>query len=268
YGVYLGLGGSVTNGQSGSSSGLISGATYGVKFEHAGTVANFGTITGSNNSGVYLRAGGSVTNGQSGSPAGLISGQSDGVQIDSGAGTVTNFGTIAGAGGTAVGFGGTGGNRVVIEPGAVFSGIVNGGTGDNTLELGSAASVGTLVGLGTKYLGFSNVTVDAGARWALSGNTIGAGVKLRSTGSALIARALAPCRNLLFGGGLPPSAKDPPPGQVCDTCRADPFRPRITARSTAAGPGGLAAALRADIWRAREAGRRPPPDRSTPSCRP
>ncbi|HEV2334513.1 MAG TPA: hypothetical protein VGS13_03340, partial [Stellaceae bacterium] len=51
-------------------------------------------------------------------------------------------------------------------------------------ELGSAASVGTLSGLGTKYLGFSNITVDPGAGWVLSGdNTLAGGVTLTDLGT-------------------------------------------------------------------------------------
>ena len=66
-------GGRVTNGKSGSPTGLISGQVAGVLIGGAaGTAVNFGTIagTGDNSYGVYLAAGGSVTNGQSGSSAG------------------------------------------------------------------------------------------------------------------------------------------------------------------------------------------------------
>ena len=98
-GVVLGAGGSVTNGQSGSSAGLISGWTSGVLIAGtAGTVTNFGTITGFRRHGVLLSAGGSVTNGQSGRPPRLIAGiRLWRVSSAAAAGTVTNFGSISGA---------------------------------------------------------------------------------------------------------------------------------------------------------------------------
>ncbi len=94
-GIYLGAGGRVTNGRSGSSAGLISGGGSGVVIQGgAGTLANFGTIAGGNRDGVGLLAGGSVTNGHSGSSRGLISGYFHGVEIEGTSGTVANFGTI------------------------------------------------------------------------------------------------------------------------------------------------------------------------------
>ena len=71
-------------------------------------------------------------------------------------------------------------NRLVIDPGAVFSGMVTGGNtiGSavvSTLELASGASAGTLSGLGTQFIDFAQVTVDAGAQWHLDGaDTAGA----------------------------------------------------------------------------------------------
>ena len=69
-------------------------------------------------------------------------------------GTVTNSGTISGGhDAITIAAGGTG--RVVIDPGAVFTGTVNGGNtiggaSISTLELASGASAGTLSGLGSK----------------------------------------------------------------------------------------------------------------------
>jgi hypothetical protein len=75
-GVHLTGGGVVTNGQSGSSTGLIKGGAAGVNIEGAsGNVTNFGRIESSDSdfaAGVYLQAGGSVTNGESGSTGGVI----------------------------------------------------------------------------------------------------------------------------------------------------------------------------------------------------
>ncbi|MFI4948387.1 MAG: hypothetical protein ACHQC9_06265, partial [Alphaproteobacteria bacterium] len=147
--------------------------------------------------GVYLAAGGSVTN----AAGGLIEGNGVGIDIAGGPGTVVNGGTISGGGGTAVEFSG-GYNLVVVDPGAVFQGIVDGGTGNDTLELAAGAGRGTLSGLGTQYLGFSVVTVDAGAQWVLSGsNTIDAGVTLEDLGTLTIDGALANTGSLWANGG-------------------------------------------------------------------
>src|SRR5207302_8794493 len=81
-------------------------------------------------------------------------------------------GTISGASGTAVLFSG-GGNLLVVDPGAVFSGIVNGGTGSDRLELAAGASTGTLSGLGTSITNFTAIQFDIGAHWLLGGNTAG-----------------------------------------------------------------------------------------------
>ena len=115
-GVLLGGGGSVSN----LAAGSIAGAFVGVYIENAvGTVTNAGTIRGATGAGVELYSGGTV--------------------IDSG--------TISGGNGTAISFGGTVANRLVLDPGYDLGGIVVGSTSagaTNTLELGSAASAGTV----------------------------------------------------------------------------------------------------------------------------
>ena len=69
-------------------------------------------------------------------------------------------------------------NRLVIDPGAAFTGTVDGGNtigaaSISTLELASGASAGTLSGLGAQYINFAQVTIDAGATWMLSGSQTG-----------------------------------------------------------------------------------------------
>ena len=129
--------GSVAN--SGTAS-LISGGKYGVFVNAgAGTVSNAGTIESTSSTGVYFK----------------------GTYND----TVTNAGTIAGASGhDAVKFAG-GDDVLIVDPGAVFVGDVDGGAGNNTLEL-AAGSSGTLtfngstiVGPTTTYLNFGTVTI-------------------------------------------------------------------------------------------------------------
>jgi hypothetical protein len=89
-GVHLTAGGVVTNGQSDSTGGLITGAGSGIVITGgSGTVTNSGTIQ-SGGYGVRLAAGGTITN------SGLIQGDYPAAVALWGGGTVTNFGTIYG----------------------------------------------------------------------------------------------------------------------------------------------------------------------------
>jgi fibronectin-binding autotransporter adhesin len=101
-GIYLGGGGSVTNGSANDHSALVSG--YGGVIAHsAATVVNFGSIeaTGASSAagayGVALYAGGSMTNGSVNDQTALISGY--GGFLSEGAGSSTNFGIIRATGG-------------------------------------------------------------------------------------------------------------------------------------------------------------------------
>ena len=163
YGVALGSGGSVTN-TGGTIMGTLGVGIYG----GAGTVTNTGRIAGSgSNDGVLLKAGGTVNN-----LAGTIIGLG-GIFITGGAGTVTNYGQITGTGIYSVNLSPGFANRLRIAPGASFSGnYVNGGNtagaaAVSTIELLSAASAGTLNGLGSQYKFFSGITVDSGATWTI-----------------------------------------------------------------------------------------------------
>ena len=94
-GVYMDLGGTVTN----NSYGNISGAQNGVAIVgNAGSVYNNGTITGTANDGVLLGAGGNVYNDYYGS----ITGGQNGVVITNGSGYVENYGSITGQNGDGV----------------------------------------------------------------------------------------------------------------------------------------------------------------------
>jgi hypothetical protein len=166
--------------------GVISGANLGVgAYRAPATVTNAGVISGG--SGVVVTAGGAVTN----SSGGTITGTAYGVQIEGGSGTVVNAGKIATTGATSdalqLAVGST--NRLVIYPGAEFIGKVSGGntvgaTSISTLELASAATTGTLTGLGSQYIDFAQITIDSNADWAFSGsNTIAAGATMTSSGT-------------------------------------------------------------------------------------
>jgi hypothetical protein len=179
-GIFLVGGGSVTN----AASASITGGVAAIKIYGApgmGTVVNDGIITGtgSNSYGVFLD-GGSVTNAASAS----ITGNHIGVDL-AGGGTLTNAGTIIGSSGTAVAFGGTGSSLLALNPGFKFSGVVSGSaTARNILELTSAVSAGTLHGLGSQYLNFTQTTIDGGAAWTLTGaNTVAAGETMANSGS-------------------------------------------------------------------------------------
>ena len=181
-GVQLYAAGSVTNATSASIIGGFRGVLIG---NAAGTVVNYGTIAGTaaDATGVKLNAGGSVTNAASA----RISGTAFGVYLAAG-GTLTNAGTVIGNTGTAVYLGGTASNLLVLDPGYGLSGVAVGGTSaTNTLELASAASTGTLSGLGTQFIGFAQTTIDAGASWVFNGaNTIEAGATMTElSGSTL-----------------------------------------------------------------------------------
>ena len=118
--------------------------------------------------GVCLDAGGSVTNQSGGSISGGY-----GIFVYSGAVTVVNAGTITGSS-YAVKFAAGFANRLIADPGAVFTGNVKGGGG--VLELASAASAGTLSGFGTSITNFSTLQFDAGAAWTVSGNDSASGL--------------------------------------------------------------------------------------------
>jgi O-antigen biosynthesis protein len=106
----------------------------------------------------------------------------------SGVATVTNAGTIIG--GTsiaAVAFANVANNRFIDLPTGTITGgngtLVDGGSAA-TFELGSAGSTGTLNSFGSKYVNFSNITVDAGASWqANTTDNLGAGISIANAGT-------------------------------------------------------------------------------------
>jgi hypothetical protein len=162
-GVHLTSGGVITNGQNGSIAGLIRGGTNGVTVEGgSGNVTNFGTIesldsTIGSSVAVLLQAGGNVEN------FGTISGPM-GIKFSGTLpGAVTNAGTIIGA----VQFGG-GDDRLIVDPGAVFIGTVDGAGGSDVLELAAGIGNKTLSGLGTNFVNFEKVVFDANAGWTVT----------------------------------------------------------------------------------------------------
>jgi len=224
--VFLSAGGSVVNGGVTDTAASIAGGSSGIGVNIGGaygTVSNFGTISGFGGVELGYRAdsGGSVTNGSVGDAAAIIEGQYGvGVNILSGVGTVVNYGTIAASGsfglgvqlaagtlrnaGTIIGSGGAavlfaaGDDKVVVSPGAVFiGGVTASSTGANTLELAAGSRFGVLGGIGGKFRDFGTVSVDAGARWRLSGTNSLAGGSTISDNGVLLAKG-----DIAVGGDL------------------------------------------------------------------
>jgi hypothetical protein len=167
----------------------------------SGTLTNRGTLTnaGSISANVIGGTGSSVIN-LSGA---TISGTAEGVSFKA-AGTVTNAGAINGSGGTAVSFPSGFTNLMVLDPGASFSGIVTGGNAigggsTSTLELALGSSTGTFGGIGSQYLDFAQVTIDASASWVLTGaDNIGGGTL---TDSGTLTNTGAVTGNVTVGSG-------------------------------------------------------------------
>ena len=182
--------------ESGVTSGAVGTVSHGVQLGDGATLANYGTVTGSGQ-GAFVTYGATIVNGPNGDtaaccPAGApastasappaspspISAPSPAPAPPASASpspaspsdTLVDAGAITGAGGTAIAFGGTGTNLLVVDPGASFSGAVIGvASASNTLELASAASTGTLVGLGGSITNFGAIAFDAGAKWFIAG---------------------------------------------------------------------------------------------------
>src|SRR5205823_100817 len=131
--------------------GLVAGALHGVQVVYgfpasadAGNIINYGRIIGTTGAGVLL-GNPAVTLANSGTITGSAAA---GVQFGDGAATVVNSGTIAGLSGTAVMFG-RGAGLLVVEPGAVFNGVLAGFQSLNTIDLAHTTATGAIYSNGT-----------------------------------------------------------------------------------------------------------------------
>jgi hypothetical protein len=157
-------GGSVTN----VSGGTVVGSTSaGIDLAGSGTVVNGGIVIGKS-AGVYLEEGGSISNAAGGTITGGFGVINYG--FAGSGGSVTNAGTIIGTTKYAVQFktGGGSNYRLIVDPGAMFVGTVDVGSG--TVELASGGSAGTLYGFGSTITNFSTLQIDSGADWRLAGD--------------------------------------------------------------------------------------------------
>lgn len=189
--VYVGTGVAI-NGSATDRTALIAGSKGFAFDQYYGTALNYAVISGGSAEGAYLGEG-AITN----FAGGIIESSAKALQLGGpvsftnlgtvigggialgtgpyGNNTIFNVGTIAstlGNSGTAVAFGNNN-DRLIDEAGGVFIGTVSGGKGTNALELASSAVKGTVSGVGTEFVSFQSIVIDAGASWLVEGDSGG-----------------------------------------------------------------------------------------------
>lgn len=205
-GTIAGGDGGVGGGNGGVTANYGNGGTGGAGVVlTAGGLTNMGTILGGaggsagghsgaggdGGAGVCVEAGSVINSGMivGGAPSDAL-GPNGGVGVAfASGGTLINAGVIEGgsAGASAIAdavYFGTGTARLIVDPGASFVGaVVAAARYDNVVELTSAATAGTLAGVGGSIVGFGTVAFDPGASWVVSGSFPYPGVTMAGFGA-------------------------------------------------------------------------------------
>jgi hypothetical protein len=163
----------------------------GVALADYGGATNFDVASGVTITNGGIAVYGDTTNSWTLSNEGSIDGTTSGVVFaGSNSSTLINRGAIAGGGGTAVQFG-TGDDLLEIGAGASFTGVADGGAGNDEIEFISGAN-----STFSNFTGFDTVAIDSGATWTNSatltdiavtdaGSFVNAGTITNSTGNAV-----------------------------------------------------------------------------------
>ena len=161
YGVYIyGTGGGIV-----INRGMIAaaGRSGQAVAAHGGTFVNYGLVVGSV-SGVVLSAGTLAPSPPVATIAGTVIGAT-GISAASAVGTsqtLTVAGTVVGTGGTAVSLTAGGDDRLILDPGAAFEGVVDGGGGASVLEIAATAGLAASLAAAGDAL-YAAVTIAQGA---------------------------------------------------------------------------------------------------------
>ena len=232
-GIYLENGGVVTNGSANDTTARISGYRAVRVHKAAGTVTNYGTMTGVARTAVYLDYSGVVTNGPGGDTTATISG-TNGVIINYSKAlplaTVVNYGTVSGTDTVAA----DGGVGVYLGAGGVDNGaasdvtaVISGYSGVEIAGLGVVYNYGSIDGFGGKsglgaYVQRGEITngVAAGSHATIQGfigaaeggagtitnwgtiiGTGGTSVELQGADETLVVEAGSAFKGAVVGGG-------------------------------------------------------------------
>lgn len=172
-----GVGIDLTNGDVTNHGTIIAPGSAGkAVIVHYGTFFNDGVVVGSVY-GIELGIGGSSGGGVRVTASGTVSGA---IGIGAAQGvtagyTVTVAGAVVGNSGTAVSLTPNAANRLVLQPGALFAGIVDGGGGASVLEVAVAGVLAAAAAGGVAYISldsivnFSSLQIDPGAAAAAAG---------------------------------------------------------------------------------------------------
>ncbi|HEY4171990.1 MAG TPA: Hint domain-containing protein [Rhodopila sp.] len=186
-------GGTIANQANATISGPVAVYAYTegltVAISNAGLIQ--GGMTASYEAGVAAPAGGTIVNQVGGTIAGYFGIHGGGYTGGFYGGrplTIVNAGLISGIH-AAVQIEAGYNDLLAVAPGGTFTGLVDGGntvgaTATSTLELTAGTGGGTLSGLGTQFIDFAQITIDAGASWTLTGsNAMPTGTTVTNAGT-------------------------------------------------------------------------------------